>query len=102
MTPVPRTKTSANGAADLETLVRRVVARVVEVGGAQRSPGLGIEDDDVGVAPDLDRALAGEAEPCRRGRGEEVDHALERQAPARDALAVDEREQGLDARARRC
>ena len=68
----------------------RSVARSVRVG-------VRVEDDEVGVAADLDRALAREAEPGRRGRREQVDHALDRQAPAGHALAVDEREQRLDA-----
>src|SRR5258707_911505 len=59
-----------NGALHLEALVRRVVARVVEVLGADRPAGGWVEEDDVGVAADLDRALPIEAEQAGRRRRE--------------------------------
>ena len=51
----------AHRALDGQALVRRVVARVVEVGGADRPPGGRVEQDEVGVATDLDRALRARA-----------------------------------------
>ena len=53
---------------DVEALVRRVVARVVEVGGPDRPAGGRVEEDEVGVAADLDRALPAEAEQAGRRR----------------------------------
>ena len=58
----------ADRAGELEALVGRVVARVVEVGGAQRAPRRRVEQDEVGVAAGLDRALALEPEQAGRRR----------------------------------
>ena len=87
----------AHGALDRDALVRRVVARVVEVRGADRPPGGRVEQDEVGVPADLERALAREPEPTGRRRGQQVDHPLDGEPTARDALPVEERQQGLDA-----
>ena len=54
----------ADRAGDDEALVGRVVARVVEVGGVDRAAGGRVEQDDVGVATDLEGALV--ASPNRR------------------------------------
>src|SRR3954469_1715416 len=86
----------ANGAADLEALVRGVVARVVEVGGAEGAAGCGVEQDDVGITAGLDGALPGQAEePCGCGR-EEIDQSLRRDSVAADALRPGDRQQCLD------
>ena len=97
MTARPRTKTARTAPAIVEALVRRVVAGVVEVGGADRPARRGVEQDEIGVAPDLDGALAREAEQAGRGRGEQVDQPLDGEAALGDALGVDDRQERLDA-----
>ena len=56
-----------------------------------------VEEDDVGVAADLDGALAVEAEARGGRRRQEVDHPLEGDPALGDALAVEDRQQRLDA-----
>ena len=92
----------ADRAGDLEALVRRVVAGVVQVGGADRSPRGRVEQHEVGIAPDLDRALAREAEQARRRRRQQVDHALDRDPALRDALASRRSRGASRCPARRC
>src|SRR5258707_14757105 len=46
----------ADRAAQLEAFVRRVIARVMEVGGAKGPPRCRVEEHEVGVAADLDCA----------------------------------------------
>ena len=80
---------------------------MVEVCGADRAAGRWIEQDDVGIAADLDRALRRQSEPARRGRCKQVDHpldgqvagadALGRDPAAGDAFAVKDRQECLDA-----
>ena len=67
----------ADRARDRQALVRRVVARVVEVGGPDRPARRRVEEHEVGVLADLDRTLVGQPERARRGRREQVDHPLD-------------------------
>src|SRR5207237_4841807 len=69
----------SNGALHLEAFVRCVVAGVMEVGGAEGSAGRGIEEHQVRIATDLDRALPGEPEEAGRRRGDEVHEPLDRE-----------------------
>ena len=83
-------------------LVGRVVAGVVEVGRADRAPGSGIEQHEVRVAPDLDRALHGHPEQARRRRRQDVDESLRGDPSGRDpALAVGHRRAASRSRVRR-
>ena len=78
-------------------LVGRVVARVVQLGRADRPARRRVEARrGRRHARPRWRPSAG-ARTCRRRRREQVDHALDRQPAAGHALAVDEREQRLDA-----
>ena len=57
-----------------------------------------VEEDQVGIAPDLDGALARQAEPTGGGGGDEVDHPLEGDPALGHAFAVGDRQEGLDPR----
>ena len=52
----------ADGTVHLEALVRRVVARVVEVGGADRPPSGRVEEDDIGILASFGRAFGRQPE----------------------------------------
>jgi len=91
-------KYRADGTAELEALVWRVVAGVVELACPQRPPRGWVEQDEVGIPPDLDCALALEPEQACGRRGEQVDHPLERESRFCHAFAVRDRKQRLDAR----
>ncbi len=65
--------------------------------GRDRHRLLRVEDDDVGVGADRDRPLARvEAEELRRARRQQLDHAVERDAPVADAELVDHLQPVLD------
>ena len=68
-------------------LVGREVARVVQVRLADDPPGRRVEQHQVGVAADLDGALGGHPEQARRGRRQQVDQPLQRDAAAAHAGA---------------
>src|SRR4051812_13236338 len=58
-----------DGTLDLDTLERREVARVVQVGLPDRAPRGRVEEEEVTVPANLDCALPRESEaPCRRRR----------------------------------
>ena len=102
MTGRPRTKTERTAPVSREALVRRVVAGVVQVGGAQGPSGGRVEEHEVGIAAGLDGALARQAEqPRRRGR-EQVDQALDRQATLRRRPRSRRSRAASRSRARRC
>src|SRR5207249_7689755 len=84
------------GARRLQAFEWRVVARVVQVAGADGPARRRVEDDQIGIAADLERALVREAKTPRWGGRKQVDHPLQGQASARDALRVQDGEQGLD------
>jgi hypothetical protein len=70
---------------------------VVELRRADGPAGVRVEEDDVRIAPGLDRALPAQPEQPGGRRRQDVDHPL-RAHPALDDPLVDGREQGLDAR----
>src|SRR5256885_17264766 len=71
---------------------------MVEVCLANRAARGRIEEDEVGVATDLDRALLGKAEPPGGRRREEVDHPLDGDAAGGDPKAVHDGQHRLDPR----
>ena len=87
---LPRSSTISGEPCHLGALVQVVVrARVVGLGG-DRHALLRVEDDDVGVGADGERALARvEPEELRRVRREQLDHPVQRDAPFADAEVVD-------------
>lgn len=69
---------------------------MVEVLGPDRALTGRIEEHEIGVLPDLDRALPAEAKAACWGGGEDIHEPFDRQPPGGDALAVRDREQCLD------
>src|SRR5687768_13896956 len=84
---------------DLHALKEAVVAVHVVRLRAERPLALVVEDDDVGVGADGDRALLREhAEHLRRRRRRQVDELVEREPALDDAAVVYERQPILHAR----
>src|SRR4051794_1661769 len=68
----------ARQTSDLPTLVQRVIDGVMERRLGDGHLGVRIPDEDIGVAPDRDRALLRvKTEHARRARGDEVDEPVE-------------------------
>ena len=63
---------------------------------ADRASRLGVEEHDVGVAPNLDRALPVEAEQAGRCCRQQVYHPLHGDAATGDAAIEDGRQEGFD------
>src|SRR5262249_2633188 len=60
----------------------------------------GVENHDIGVAADRDRALFWkQAEDLRRRRGGQLDKTIERDVSLTDAVVIDQAHAALDARA---
>ena len=96
---LPRRSTVSGRADDLGALVEVVVDARVLGRRRDRHPLLGIEDHDVGVRADRERALARvEAEELRRVRREQLDHPVERDPAAADAEVVDHLQPVLEPR----
>ncbi len=84
-------------ARDSQPFVWRVVARVVEIGGADGPLRSRVEQHEVRVTSDLDRSLGPQSEPGGGRRRQQVDHPLETDPALGHALAVEDREQRFDA-----
>ena len=101
-TIVPRSEHRLRRAGDLGALVEVVVRARVLRRRRDRDLLLGVEDDDVRVGADRDRALARvEAEQLRGVRREQLDHAVERDPAVAHAELRGSSAAGSRARARR-
>ena len=96
----PRSRTTSGDAGHLGALVEVVVRLRVLRRRRDRVLALRVEDDDVGVGAERDRALARvEAEELRRVRRQQLDHPVERDPALADAEVVDHLQPVLEARA---